>query len=212
METTATSKKFDQLFERIEALTKTQRILICSGVFILLIVLFGFLSFWPNWQKIGKLNADYKKLSADLEKSKKNARQLAMLRKEFESKRRDFNQVMKSLPESEEISSLLTGISESGQESGLEFLLFQPGQEINKNFYAEIPVAIRVAGGYHNFVQFVDRVARLSRVVNIRDILISQSKTGELTTSCQAVTYKFIEAPAATAAKKDKKKKKKKKK
>ncbi|MDJ0883902.1 MAG: type 4a pilus biogenesis protein PilO, partial [Desulfobacterales bacterium] len=168
METTATSKKLDQLFERIEALTKTQRILICSGVFALLIVLFGFLSFWPNWQRIGKLNNDYKKLSADLEKSKKNARQLAKLRKDFESKRRDFNQVMKSLPESEEISSLLTGISESGQESGLEFLLFQPGQEINKNFYAEIPVAIRVAGGYHNFVQFVDRVARLSRVVNIR--------------------------------------------
>ncbi|MDJ0809003.1 MAG: type 4a pilus biogenesis protein PilO [Desulfobacterales bacterium] len=208
METTATSKKLDQLFERIEALTKTQRILICSGVFALLIVLFGFLSFWPNWQRIGKLNNDYKKLSADLEKSKKNARQLAKLRKDFESKRRDFNQVMKSLPESEEISSLLTGISESGQESGLEFLLFQPGQEINKNFYAEIPVAIRVAGGYHNFVQFVDRVARLSRVVNIRDILISQSKTGELTTSCQAVTYKFIEAPAAKKPQKKTKKKK----
>ncbi len=213
METTATSKKLDQLFERIEALTRTQRILICSGVFVLLVVLFGFLSFWPNWQKIGKLNADYKKLSADLEKSKKNARQLPKLRKEFESKRRDFNQVMKSLPESEEISSLLTGISESGQESGLEFLLFQPGQEINKNFYAEIPVSIRVTGGYHNFVQFVDRVARLSRVVNIRDILISESKTGGLTTSCQAVTYKFIEAPAAKKpSKKTNKKKKKKKK
>jgi type IV pilus assembly protein PilO len=207
MENSATSKKFDQLFERVEALSQVQRILICAGVFVLLIVLFGFVSFWPNWQKIGKLNSDYKKLSADLEKSKKNARQLAQLRKEFESKRRDFNLVMKSLPESEEISSLLTGISESGQESGLEFLLFRPGKDVNKNFYAEIPVAIRVSGDYHNFVQFADRVARLSRVVNIRNINMSRNKSGKLITSCQAVTYKFIEA-AKTPPKKNVKKKK----
>jgi type IV pilus assembly protein PilO len=109
---------------------------------------------------------------------------------------------MKSLPESEEISSLLTGISESGQESGLEFLLFRPGKEVNKNFYAEIPVSIRVSGGYHNFVQFADRVARLSRVVNIRDINMSRNKSGQLTTSCQAVTYKFIEAAPPKAKKK----------
>jgi type IV pilus assembly protein PilO len=207
MENSATSKKFDQLFERVEALSQVQRILICIGVFVLLIVLFGFVSFWPNWQKIGKLNSDYKKLSADLEKSKKNARQLDQLRKEFESKRRDFNLVMKSLPESEEISSLLTGISESGQESGLEFLLFRPGKDVNKNFYAEIPVSIRVSGEYHNFVQFADRVARLSRVVNIRNINMSRSKNGKLTTSCQAVTYKFIEAAQAPPTNNAKKKK-----
>lgn len=205
MEKLAASKKLDQIVERVEALTRMQRILICTGVFILLIILFGFLSFWPNWQTIGDLNSEYQKLSADLEKSKKNARQLATLRQEFESKRREFNQVMKSLPESEEISSLLTGISESGQESGLDFLLFKPGKDINKNFYAEIPVSIRVAGGYHNFVQFADRVARLSRVVNIRNINMTRNKSGKLTTSCQAVTYKFIE-PAPPKNKKKKKK------
>lgn len=205
MQNSATTKKFDQLFERVEALTKIQRIMICAGIFVLLIVLFGFLSFFPNWQQIGKLNSDYKKLSADLEKSKKNARQLAVLEKEYQSKRRDFSLVMKSLPESEEISSLLTGISESGQESGLDFLLFQPGKDVNKNFYAEIPVSIRVSGDYHNFVQFADRVARLSRVVNIRDINMSRDKSGRLTTSCKAVTYKFIEAAPAPASKKKKK-------
>jgi type IV pilus assembly protein PilO len=204
MENSAAPKKIDQLFERVESLTKIQRILICVGAFLLLAILFGLLSFWPNWQRIGKLNADYKKLSADLEKSKKNARQLVGLRQEFESKRREFNRVMKSLPESEEISSLLTGISESGQESGLDFLLFKPGGDVNKNFYAEIPVSIRVAGDYHNFVQFADRVARLSRVVNIRNINMARGKDGKLTTSCQAVTYKFIEA--APPQKKKKKK------
>ncbi len=205
MEISATAKKLDQLFERVEALTKIQRILICVGVFVLLIVLFGSFSFFPSWQTIGKLNMDYKKLSADLEKSKKNALQLAKLRTEFDSKRRDFNLVMKSLPESEEISSLLTGISESGRVAGLDFLLFRPGDEINKNFYAEIPVAIRVSGEYHNFVQFADRVARLSRVVNIRNIDMSRDKSGRLTTSCQAVTYKFLETAPPKASKKGKK-------
>ena len=210
MDTSASPKKIDLLFERVEALTKVQRILTCVGVFVLLLVAFGFLSFWPNYQKIGKLNADYEKLNADLQRSKKNARQLAALKKEFDSKRRDFSLVMKSLPESEEISSLLTGISESGQESGLDFLLFKPGKDVNKNFYAEIPVSIRVSGDYHSFVKFADRVARLSRVVNIRDINMTTGKSGRLTTSCQAVTYKFIQA-APAPKKKDKKKKKKKK-
>ena len=188
-----TSKQLDALFDRVSELTKVQRILICVGVFAVIFVLFWFLSYWPRWQSIGKLDAEYKRLTADLERSKKNAQQLEVLRKEFESKQRDFNLVMKSLPEKEEISSLLTGVSQSGQQAGLEFLLFQPQGEVNKNFYAEIPVSIRVQGGYHNVAQFFDKVANLSRIVNIRNIQISRDKDGLLITSCEAVTYKFIE-------------------
>ena len=188
-----TSKKLDALFDRVSELSRVQRILICVGVFVVIFVLFWFLSYWPRWQSIGKLDAEYKRLTADLARSKKNAQQLETLRKEFESKQRDFNLVMKSLPEKEEISSLLTGISQSGQQSGLEFLLFQPQADVNKNFYAEIPVSIRVRGGYHNVAQFFDKVANLSRIVNIRNIQIARDKDDALTTACEAVTYKFIE-------------------
>jgi type IV pilus assembly protein PilO len=187
-------KQLDALFDRVSELSKIQRILICVGVFVVIFVLFWFLSYWPRWQSIGKLDAEYKRLTAELTRSKKNAEQLASLRKEFESKQRDFNMVMKSLPEKEEISSLLTGVSQSGQQSGLEFLLFQPQGDVNRNFYAEIPVAIRVQGGYHNVAQFFDKVANLSRIVNIRNIQIARDKSGQLVTSCEAVTYKFIEA------------------
>ena len=183
----STSKQLDALFERVSELSKVQRIMICVGVFVIVFILFWFLSYWPRWQSIGKLDSEYKRLTADLTRSKKNAMQLAALRKEFESKQRDFNLVMKSLPEKEEISSLLTGVSQSGQQAGLEFLLFQPQGDVNKNFYAEIPVSIRVMGGYHNVAQFL-------RIVNIRNIQISRDKSGALTTSCEAVTYKFIEA------------------
>ena len=193
------SKQLDALFDRVSELPKVQRILICVGVFAIVFVLFWFLSYWPRWQSIGKLDSEYKKLTADLERSKKNAQQLESLRKEFESKQRDFNLVMKSLPEKEEISSLLTGISQSGQQAGLDFLLFQPQGEVNKNFYAEIPVSMRVQGDYHIVAEFFDKVANLSRIVNIRNIQINRDKSGKLITSCEAVTYKFIEAsPVST--------------
>lgn len=204
-----TSKQLDAVFDRVSELSKIQRIMICIGVFIVIFVLFWFLSYWPRWQSIGKLDAEHKRLTADLTRSKKNAQQLEALRKEFDSKQRDFNLVMKSLPEKEEISSLLTGVSQSGQQAGLEFLLFQPQGDVNRNFYAEIPVSIRVRGGYHNVAQFFDKVANLSRIVNIRNIQMSHDKSGGLTTSCEAVTYKFIEATPDEAKPEDKKLKKK---
>jgi len=204
-----TSKQLDALFERVSELSKIQRIMICVGVFVIIFVLFWFLSYWPRWQSIGRLDAEKKQLSAELARSKKNAQQLEALRKEYQSKQRDFNLVMKSLPEKEEISSLLTGVSQSGQQSGLEFLLFQPQGDVNKNFYAEIPVSIRVRGGYHNVAQFFDKVANLSRIVNIRNIQMSRDKAGALTTSCEAVTYKFIEPTPDNDKPKDKKLKKK---
>lgn len=203
------TKQLDAVFDRVSELSKIQRIMICVGVFVVIFVLFWFLSYWPRWQSIGKLDAEHKRLTAELTRSKKNAQQLESLRKEFKSKQRDFNMVMKSLPEKEEISSLLTGVSQSGQQSGLEFLLFQPQGDVNKNFYAEIPVSIRVQGGYHNVAQFFDKVANLSRIVNIRNIQISRDKSGALTTSCEAVTYKFIESTPEGKAPKDKKLKKK---
>jgi type IV pilus assembly protein PilO len=204
-----TARRLDELFDRVSELSKIQRILICAGVFVVIFVLFWFMSYWPRWQSIGKLDAEYKRLTADLERSKKNAEQLEGLRREFESKQRDFNLVMKSLPEKEEISSLLNGISQSGQQAGLDFLLFQPQGDINKNFYAEIPVSIRVRGSYHNVAQFFDKVANLSRIVNIRNIQIARDKDGELTTACEAVTYKFIEAKPDEKQPEDKKLKKK---
>lgn len=138
--------------------------------------------------------------------------------------------VKKALPEKEDIPSLLAGISQSGQDSGLEFVLFQPNAEVLQDFYAEIPVSINVTGEYHNVAAFFDRVSRLSRIVDIKDIemtpvsdlkTVRKSSAGSsqavpaniLSTRCTAVTYKFVEkapqqpAPDATKSKKSEKKK-----
>ena len=106
---------------------------------------------------------------------------------------------MRALPEKQEIPTLLASISRSGQDAGLEFILFKPEKENHKDFYAEIPVAIQVTGSYHNVALFFDKVARLSRIVNIDNINLTAKKemaAGEgltLGTSCTAVTYRFIE-------------------
>jgi type IV pilus assembly protein PilO len=118
------------------------------------------------------------------------------------------------LPEKEEIPSLLTSISGSGQPVGMDFLLFEPRPERRKEFYAEIPVALSIKADYHNLAKFFDQVARLSRIINIRDIQIGHTKSKnskELNTRCTAVTYKFIETPPKKKSKKNSKKKKRKK-
>jgi len=123
-----------------------------------------------------------------------------------------FKLAMRKLPEKEEIPSLLTSISDSGQQVGLDFLLFEPKAEKPKEFYAEIPVAMSIKADYHNLAIFFDQVARLSRIVNIRDIKIVLAKgkdTKELSTNCTAVTYKFIETPPKKKSKSKSKKKKK---
>ena len=129
-----------------------------------------------------------------------------------------FNMAMKKLPEKEEIPSLLTAISDSGQAVGLDFLLFEPKAEKKKEFYAEIPVAMILQGDYHNLAIFFDQVARLNRIVNIENIQMSRGKSkgksksgNKLTVNCTAVTYKFIDEPPKKTSKKKKKKRRKKK-
>ena len=201
-----TLKGADSFFAKIEQLSKVQRILIFSGVFIAIIAIFIFLLYKPKLAKISNLNNQLNTLEQKLVVAKKNAADLQEFQKKMQEAEVQFKTAMRALPEKEEIPSLLTSISRSGQDVGLEFLLFEPKSEVRKEFYAEIPVAMQVRGGYHDLAIFFDKVARLSRIVNIKNIEMGRAKDSmDLNTSCTAVTYKFVE-PAPP--KKDKKKKK----
>ena len=88
----------------------------------------------------------------------------------------------------------LANITASGQESGLEFYLFEPRAEARKDFYAEIPVSIRVEGNYKDTAMFFYRVAGLSRIVNLKNISMEPKKElDKISTTCSAVTYMFVE-------------------
>jgi type IV pilus assembly protein PilO len=200
-------ESIEPFFEKISKLSQLQRALISGGIFLIFIGLFVWLSYYPKFKEIGKIKVSLKKLEKELKAAKKDAKDLKKYKKRMKEAESKFKLVMKSLPEKEEIPSLLANISSSGQDAGLEFVLFQPKKEIKKDFYAEIPVAIKVTGRYHNVALFFDKVARLPRVVNIRNISMTPGRgkgRDKLSTGCTAVTYKFIDKP-----KKKKKKKKK---
>ena len=194
------------VFEKIEKISKAQRMIIYCGTITILIGAFVYFCCLPKHKTIDKLNQNYDKLEQQLALAKINAMQLGKFRNNMKKAEKDYRLVMKALPEKQEIPALLAGISQAGKLVGLEFLLFQPKAEIKKDFYAEIPVSIQVAGNYHNVGLFFDKVATLPRIVNIEEIkMIHLKGSGELITSCSAVTYKFIdEAPAEESGEKKK--------
>jgi type IV pilus assembly protein PilO len=112
---------------------------------------------------------------------------------------------MAQLPTSKEIPSLLANISNLGKEAGLEFLLFRPVPEVTREFYAEIPVEIKVKGTYNDVAIFFDKVGKMPRIVNIAGVTMEGAKETfgkwEITTSCTATTFKFIEKEASDLAK-----------
>ena len=204
-------EKVNPVFDKLEQLSKIQRIAICAVLLILFIGAFVYFSYLPKLKKIDQLKNNLSKIEKELEVAKKNARQLNAYRKKMQDAEEQFKIVMRALPEKEEIPTLLTGISKSGKDAGLNFLLFQPKPEVKKDFYAEIPVAMKVTGDYHGVATFFENVAELNRIVNIRDIYMTPDKDGtSLTTTCTAVTYKFIEAAETqkTTSKKSNRKKK----
>lgn len=189
------------IFQSIERLTKQQRLGIYIGSLVLIIGLSVWLLFWPKKQTIDSLNVQLKQAQTELAKAKKDAEELNEWRTKMKKKEVQYKAVMQALPEKEEIPSLLAGVSQAGKDAGLEFLLFKPMPESKKEFYAEIPVDISVNGSYHNVATFFDKVSNLPRIVNIRNITMvpeRQKEGGLLKTTCQAVTYKFLESTAPT--------------
>ena len=191
------------LSQKVEQLTKPQRIAIYVMVMALIIGSSTYFLFWPKYKQIDQLQQKLAGVQAELSKARKNAAELADWRSKMSEREAQYKTVARALPEKEEIPTLLAGISQAGKDAGLDFLLFQPKPELEQEFYAEIPVDISVSGNYHEVALFFDKVAKLRRIVNMRDIKMTPPSTkeegnGDLTTVCQAVTYKFIETAPET--------------
>jgi len=205
-------KAIDPIISTAEKLSKIHRIAIFGGTFLVLIGLFAWLFYLPKVDKIYKLKVDIEDSERKLLIATQKANQLARYRDMKKKEDANFRIAKKALPNKKEIPSLLTGITNAGKDAGLEFLMFKPEKEVQKDFYAEIPVAIKVQGSYHDVAVFFDKVSRLFRVVNITNIKMQRTKNKkivELNTSCKAITYKFVEPKPKKTKKKPKNKKKK---
>ena len=129
-------------------------------------------------------------------------------RTQLKDMERSFGAMLRQLPGRTEVPSLLVDISQVGLSSGLSEKLFQPLPEVRKDFYAELPIRIRLTGSYHQFGQFVSGIAALPRIVTLHDISISpeskDSGADRLTLDVTAKTYRYLDDAEMAASDKGK--------
>lgn len=162
------------------------------------------LTYWFDTQEqLQTLESARKKeqeLKTVFETKQVKAAHLEEFKAQLEEMRQSFGTMLRQLPNKAEVADLLVDISQTGLASGLEFELFKPEAEIPKDFYAELPVTIRVVGHYHEFGAFISGVAALPRIVTLHNISIKPTAAkgggGRLTMEVVAKTYRYLEEDA----------------
>lgn len=118
---------------------------------------------------------------------------------------RSFGALLKQLPNKSEVESLLVEINQSGMGRGLQFELFKPGAEAVKDFYAELPINVKLTGNYHDFGAFAGDVGKLSRIVTLNNISIApnlQAKDGTLVMDAVTKTFRYLDEEELAAKRK----------
>lgn len=183
--------------EKIGLLSRVQRFLICIVTFSIIGGAYYYFIIMPRQGEYTKAHTTLNTQREALVTYKKRAEEINAYEKKMSETLEAFNEAMKALPDKREIPSLLTGVSRAGSNAGLSFHLFQPENEISKQFYNEIPVSIKVEGSYHQIADFFFQVLHLNRIVTINDVDVKIKQSGQsLEMSCRAVTYMFVEKQA----------------
>jgi type IV pilus assembly protein PilO len=137
---------------------------------------------------------------------KRQAVNLDAHRKQLEEINRTFGALLKQLPNASEVEKLLVDINQAGVGHGLQFDLFQPMAEVRQDFYAELPIKIRLTGTYHELGAFAGDVAKLSRIVTLNDFEIAVTKDATLTMNTVAKTFRYLDDSEIAQQKKGAKK------
>tara|TARA_R110002096_G_scaffold241054_1_gene432949 strand:+ start:455 stop:1048 length:594 start_codon:yes stop_codon:yes gene_type:complete len=124
----------------------------------------------------------------------KKAANLEEHKAQLDEMRRTFGTLLRQLPSKTEIPALIVDISQTALASGLEVKLFQPGNETEKEFYAEKPIQLVLQGDYHQFGLFASEVAALPRIVTLHNIkLMPDENGGKMTMNASAKTYRYLD-------------------
>jgi len=153
---------------------------------------------WFDWSaQLEELDAKQKQevaLKDEFLNKKKQSVNLEEYRKQLAEIDRSFGTLLKQLPNKEGMESLLIDINQAGLGRGLQFELFKPGSETVRDFYAELPIQLRVTGSYHDLGQFAGDVAKLSRIVTLTELSLSSGQGGVLNMDAVATTYRYLDA------------------
>jgi len=157
-------------------------------------------SWYFDWskqlQRLEQAEAEERQLREEFELKQRRAASLEAYEAQLEEMQESFGAMLRQLPSRAEVSRLLVDVSQTGLGSGLEFELFRPQDPVRREFYAELPVNIRVNGGYREFAAFVSGVANLPRIVTLHDIAISRAGEDgddDLVMELTARTYWYLQ-------------------
>jgi type IV pilus assembly protein PilO len=167
------------------------------GVLLLALLLIIFASYWFDWQnQIEQIKSEEQKeekLRATFLEKKKLAIDLPLYKKRLEDIEQQFGTLLKQLPGKSEMDALLIDINQAGLGRGLQFELFRPASsETRRDFYAELPITIRVTGSYHDMGSFASDISKLSRIVTLNDISLATAKDG-LVMDATAKTFRYLD-------------------
>lgn len=141
-------------------------------------------------------------LRNEYQKKVAQAVNLDALKKQREQVQQYVTQLEKQLPSKAEMDALLSDINQAGLGRSLQFELFRPGQVSVKEYYAELPIAVRVTGRYHDIGAFAADVAHLSRIVTLNNVTLMPAKDGVLSLDTTAKTFRYLDPDEVTAQRK----------
>lgn len=179
------------------------------GVLLVLILLMTVaLVWWFDWRvqtdTVALRQAEELQLRAEWVSKKRRAVNLHEYRLQLDETDRQFGALLRQLPNRADMDSLLSDINQAGIGRGLQFDLFKPGADLVRDFYAEIPIEIRIVGSYHDLGAFASDVARMSRVVTLGGLALKRRDDGLLQLEARATTYRYLdEAELARLAERD---------
>lgn len=177
------------------------------GILLILLLALVFASYWFDWQnqitEIDGAKAKEEQLRTSFLDKKKQAVALPAYRKQLADIESQFGALLKQLPGKSEMDALLTDINQAGLGRGLQFELFRPAaQEVRRDFYAELPITVRVTGTYHDIGAFASDIGRLSRIVTLNDISLATGAGGGLALDATAKTFRYLDEGEISAQKK----------
>lgn len=140
---------------------------------------------------------------------KNQAVNLDAYKKQLADIEQSFGALLKQLPNKQEMDALITDINQAGLGRGLQFDLFKPETENVLDFYAEMPIRVKVTGGYHDISAFVSDISKLSRIVTLQDIALDPTKDGVLNMEAVVRTYRYLDDEEIVAKKQSSKEQKK---
>jgi type IV pilus assembly protein PilO len=185
--------------QTIANLSPARKLLLVLVIAVLIFGLYWQFAYKGKARTINRLRSDLSNKQAKLNENEAIARNLPRFKAEVNKLNQQLGKVVQELPNSREIPNLLETISNLGALNGLEVIYIKPQNDVDKGFYAEVPIAIKVKGGYHEMGLFLDALSRLPRIINVSDVTIGNAREDErsgiilLDISALATTYRYVE-------------------